>query len=135
VVRPEELVPSIDSAVVESFLFDGKSVVIAKSNQRTFTGALRRAIQVRDRRCQHTSVCGVPAVHGDVDHRTPAARGGPTSQFNGRSACLAHNRVPELRDDPPELPERRVDVLEAVRCRARWTVLHGDWPPGTWDDE
>ncbi|MBI4936285.1 MAG: DUF222 domain-containing protein [Actinobacteria bacterium] len=135
VLAPEQLIGHLDAAVVESFLFDGPTTVIAKTRQRTFTGALRRAVQVRDRRCQHQSVCPTPAVHGDVDHRTPAARGGATSQFNGRSLCTPHNRREDLRDHSDPLPEQRVDFLEAARCRARWTVLHGDWPPGTWDDE
>lgn len=55
IVHPTELVPHIDGAVMERFLFDGPSTIISKSNQRTFTGALRRAIQVRDRRCKHRS--------------------------------------------------------------------------------
>jgi hypothetical protein len=123
VLRPDDLVPHIDAAVMESFLFDGPTTVIAKTRQRTFTGALRRALQVRDRRCQHRSVCPTPAVDGDVDHRTPAARGGPTSQFNGRSLCTPHNREPELRDHCDPLPERRVDILDAIRCRLRWAYL------------
>jgi len=123
VVTPGQLVPHIDTAVIESFLFDGPSVVIAKTTQRTFTGALRRAIQVRDRRCGHSSVCPTPAVHSDVDHRTPAARGGPTSQFNGRPLCTPHNRDPDRRDECAPLPERRVDALDAIRCHLRWAYL------------
>jgi hypothetical protein len=124
VVRPEHLDGFIDAAVMESFLFDGPMVVIAKTRQRTFTGALRRAIQVRDRRCQHPSGCPTPAADADIDHRRPAARGGPTSQFNGRVGCIPHNRHAHLRDRVDELPERRVDILEAIRCRLRWQVLH-----------
>jgi hypothetical protein len=123
VLRPEQLVGHIDDAVMESFLFDGPTTVIAKTRQRTFTGALRRAVQVRDRRCQHQSVCPTPAVDGDVDHRTPAARGGPTSQFNGRSLCTPHNRQEALRDRADPLPDRRVDILDAIRCRIRWAYL------------
>jgi hypothetical protein len=124
VVRPEDLAEYIDAAVMESFLFDGPLVVIAKSRQRTFTGALRRAIQVRDRRCQHPSGCPTPAVDADIDHRRPAARGGPTSQFNGRVECTPHNRHAHLRDQVDELPERRVHILDAIRCRLRWQLLH-----------
>ena len=75
VVTPEDLEAYIDTAVMQSFLFDGPTTVVAVSKQRTFRGALRRAIQVRDRRCQHRSVCPNPAVDGDVDHRQPAAPG------------------------------------------------------------
>jgi hypothetical protein len=124
VIHPQDLVDHLDTAVMESFLFDGPLVVIAKSRQRTFTGALRRAIQVRDRRCQHPSGCPTPAVDADIDHRRPAARGGPTSQFNGRVECTPHNRHAHLRDQVDELPERRVHILDAIRCRLRWQLLH-----------
>jgi hypothetical protein len=126
VMRPDDLVPVIDAAVMEAFLFDGPSVVIAKTHRRTFTGALRRAIQVRDRRCQHTSGCTTPAADCDIDHRKPAAWGGPTSQFNGRAGCVPHNRLGHLRDEVEPMPERAVDTLDAIRCRLRWHELNAD---------
>ena len=89
---------------LEAFLFDGSEVVLTTSKQRTFRGALRRAVQVRDKRCQHRSVCPTPAVDADIDHRTPAARGGPTSQFNGAVECIPHNRHPELHGHPEPRP-------------------------------
>lgn len=122
VLHPDDLAPLIDDAVVEAFLFDGPTTVIAKSSRRTFTGALRAAITVRDRRCQHRSGCDTPAIHGDVDHRRPAARGGPTSQFNGRAECVPHNRLPHLHDHDHERPDREITVLDAIRCRLRWSV-------------
>jgi hypothetical protein len=132
VVHPVDLLPHVDSAVMEVFLFDGPSTVIAKTSKRLFTGALRRAIQVRDRRCQHASGCPVPAVRCDVDHRRPAVRGGPTSQFNGHVECVAHNRFADLHDDPVEAPERRIDRLDAIRCRLRWSYLDDDPEPDGW---
>ena len=123
VVTPEDLEPHIDTAVMQSFLFDGPNTIVAVSKQRTFRGALRKAIQVRDRRCQHRSVCPNPAVDGDVDHRQPAARGGPTSQWNGRAECWPHNRNPELHDhDGEPMPEREITFLDEIRCRIRWTA-------------
>ena len=65
-------------------LFDGPFTVIAASPQRCFTGRLRRAIEVRDRHCQHPSGCDVPAQDCDVDHIVPAVEGGKTTQFNGQ---------------------------------------------------
>lgn len=123
VVHPDDLADHIDNTVMETFLFDGPSVVVATSKRRTFTGALRKAIQVRDRRCQHASGCPTSAIDGDVDHRTPAARGGPTSQWNGRATCVAHNRFADLRDEPEESAERVIDILDAIRCRIRWSYL------------
>jgi hypothetical protein len=124
VVHPEDLVPFIDDAVMEMFLFDGPTVIIAKTHQRTFRGALRKAIKVRDRRCQHESVCPAPAAECDIDHRTPAARGGPTSQFNGHAECLPHNRLEHLHDQPDEQPERPIGILDLIRCKARWYQLN-----------
>ena len=125
---PERARRAHDDAVMETFLFDGPSVVIAKTHRRTFTGALRRAIQVRDRRCQHPSGCRIPASACDVDHIVPAAAGGPTSQFNGRAECVAHNRLADLHDCPPPLvdlpPERRIDRIDRLRARLRWRMLH-----------
>jgi hypothetical protein len=127
VVHPDDLEPFIDTALVESFLFDGPMVVIAKSKQRTFTGALRKAILVRDRRCTHRSGCPADIRDCDVDHYQPASRGGPTSQFNGRAECHPHNRIPHLHDHPdsddPLIAERPVTILDALRCRIRWQVL------------
>ncbi len=126
VVTPDHLAPHIDTAVMQAFLFDGANTVVAVSSQRTFRGALRRAIQVRDRRCQHSSICPTPAVDGDVDHRIPAARGGPTSQFNGRCLCWSHNRDAALRDHTSALPERHLTVLDELRCRMRWRYLRDE---------
>lgn len=123
VVAPEALAAHIDTAVMQAFLFDGSNTVVAVSARRTFTGALRKAIQVRDRRCQHGSVCPVPGIDGDVDHRIPAARGGPTSQFNGRCLCWSHNRHEHLSDHPSRVPERHLTVLDEIRCRIRWQYL------------
>jgi hypothetical protein len=124
VVRPDALVPYLDDVLIESVLFDGASTVISVSSKRTFTGALRRAIQVRDRRCMHKSDCDVPAEDCDVDHVVPYARGGPTSQFNGRPLCRPQNRDARKRDrdDTGPLPARDVDRLDELRARIRWRI-------------
>ena len=49
------------------------------------SGALRRAIQVRDRHCQHPSGCDEPADRCDVDHTVPVSQNGRTDQFGGRT--------------------------------------------------
>ncbi len=124
VVAPEQLAGLLDSAMLEAFLFDGTHTVLGVSRRRTFTGALRRAIKVRDLRCQHPSVCPTPAAECDIDHRTPAARGGQTSQFNGRPECTPHNRLPHLHDhDAQGPPERDITWLEGLRARLRFMHL------------
>ena len=125
VTTPHALLPYLGHADIESVLFDGPSTVIAVSRRRTFTGAVRRAIQVRDRRCQHPSGCDIPGDRCDVDHIVAHAAHGPTSQFNGRLQCPAHNRIHHLHDHgtPPQ-PERPVDRLHQLRVRVRWKHRH-----------
>ena len=135
VVAPGALVPWMPTALLESVIFDGPSTVISVSHKRTFTGALRRAIQVRDRRCQHKSGCDVPADRCDIDHIVPRSRGGPTSQWNGRALCDRQNRNGALRDDPEPLPERSVHRLDEMRARIRWLQRQEPEPPDELDDE
>ncbi|MEX0847891.1 MAG: HNH endonuclease signature motif containing protein [Ilumatobacteraceae bacterium] len=125
ILRAEELLPHLDAALVESILFDGPSTVIAVSSRRAFVGAARRAIQVRDRRCQHRSGCDVPANQCDVDHIVPFSHGGVTSQFNARMECRPHNRHADLHDHGQvPLSERTVDRLDELRARLRWRCRH-----------
>ncbi len=128
VVTPTQRVVHLGEAEIESVLFDGPSTVVAVSSRRTFDGAVRRAIQVRDRRCTHPSVCDVPADDCDLDHITPHAKGGPTSQFNGRLECKAHNRFPHLHDhDATPRQHRELTRLDELRARIRWRCRHDDW--------
>jgi hypothetical protein len=138
VVHPDDLVPYLDDATFETFLFDGPSTIVGVSKQRTFRGALRRAIKVRDRRCQHPSVCPASIDDCDIDHCVPASEHGPTSQFNARAGCVPHNRLNHLRGQAEARPERPLDRLDELRCRLRWRLrrehpeqLEGvPWPPG-----
>jgi hypothetical protein len=124
VITPGQLVRWIDDADLETVLFDGPSTVISVSHRRTFTGALRRAIEVRDRHCQHDSGCEVPAAQCDVDHIVPHAADGPTSQFNGKLECPPHNRNSDRHDHGgTPRPARPVDRLDEIRCRLRWKFL------------
>ena len=110
---------------MELILFDGPFTVIAASTARSFTGRLRRAIEVRDRHCQHPSGCDVPVTGCDVDHIVPHGQGGPTSQFNGRLECRPHNRDATKHDHHavPQ-PERPVTILDEIRARLRPQLLH-----------
>ncbi|HUS43603.1 MAG TPA: DUF222 domain-containing protein [Ilumatobacteraceae bacterium] len=124
VITPGQLVRWIDDADLESVLFDGPSTVISVSHRRSFTGALRRAVEVRDRGCQHDSGCDVPADQCDVDHIVPYAADGPTSQFNGKLECPPHNRDSDRHDHGgTPRPSRPVDRLDEIRCRLRWKFL------------
>ena len=125
VITPGMLVPYIGVAEMETVLFDGPFTVIAASTARSFTGRLRRAIEVRDRHCQHPSGCDVPVERCDVDHIVPDSLGGKTTQFNGRLECRPHNRDATLHDHgATPHPERPVTVLDEIRARLRWQHLH-----------
>jgi hypothetical protein len=127
VVSPRQLRPWLDTADLETVLFDGPSTVISVSRRRSFTGALRRAIEIRDRHCRHPAGRDVPAEQCDVDHVVAFARGGRTSQFNGSLECTTHNRHADLHDDgATPRPSRPVTRLDEIRARIRWQVLHED---------
>ena len=132
VITPGQLLRWMGDADLETVLFDGPSTVISVSRRRSFTGALRRAIEVRDRNCQHTSGCDVPADQCDVDHIVPYAADGPTSQFNGKLECIPHNRDSDLHDHGGvPRPSRPVDRLDEIRCRLRWKFLREE-PDDDW---
>jgi 5-methylcytosine-specific restriction endonuclease McrA len=67
---------------------------------RFYTGATRRAVELRDRRCTHP-YCHRPLDDCEVDHIVTYAEGGPTTQENGRLLCSFHNRLRNQRPPPP----------------------------------
>jgi hypothetical protein len=121
VLPPTALAPYLDAADLDVILFDDPFTVIATSRRRSFTGAVRRAIEVRDRHCQHPSGCDVPAEDCDVDHIVPYVDGGLTDQFNGRLECSTHNRHADRHDtDAEPLPPREITFMDEIRARLRW---------------
>lgn len=74
------VVPHLARSQVQTFIFDGADRVVAASKERTFRGTLRRAIQVRDRHCQHPSGCDAPIVECDVNHVRAYAEGGAVNK-------------------------------------------------------
>ena len=92
VLTPGEVLPLLIHADVERVIFGSPSKVIDIGHrQRFFTGATRTAIQLRDLTCTHPT-CQVPFDHCEIDHTTPYAQGGPTTQDNGRCRCNHHHR-------------------------------------------
>lgn len=59
--------------------------------KRLYDGAVREAIQVRDRHCTAPG-CDVPAKFCEIDHVLPWSAGGTTSEVKGRLLCDHHNR-------------------------------------------
>ncbi|GAA1659511.1 hypothetical protein GCM10010977_08070 [Citricoccus zhacaiensis] len=67
-------------------------LVAMDSKRRTFSGALRQLILVRDDTCR-TPYCDAPVKH--VDHVTPYRDGGPTSAANASGLCARCNYTKE----------------------------------------
>ncbi len=111
VIAPNLVVPHLTHSQIQTFVFDGADRVLSHSPQRSFRGALRRAIQVRDRHCQHPSGCDAPIVDCDIDHRHPHAAGGRTEEANGELQCECHNRHSDLHHRCP------ADIIAAARER------------------
>ena len=92
VVTPGSLVPWLEQSWIERIVFDTPSrVTDVGVRRRIFTGATRRAVEVRDRECFHP-YCEVPADQCQIDHIEPWSAGGLTTVDNGRVACGFHNR-------------------------------------------
>ena len=62
------------------------------TRKREFTGALRRALVLRDQQCR-TPWCNAPIAH--LDHAHPFAKGGHTSAGNGTGLCARCNYTKE----------------------------------------
>ncbi len=94
----------LDGADIERIVFDGPSRVIDVGVKRRFyTGALRRAIEVRDRTCFHPFCDEVPD-RVEIDHILEHAKGGETTHDNGRAGCGFHNRRRNTHPDDPDPP-------------------------------
>ncbi len=99
VLSPGSLLPWMDQAYVERAVFGPGRRVEVGITSRFFTGATRRAIEIRDRECTH-EFCHEPAERCQADHIEQFAEGGPTTQENGRLLCAFHNRQRNQRPPP-----------------------------------
>ena len=92
-VSPAALVDWLPEADLEALLFDALGErAIKATRQRSFTGVLRRILEVRDQHCTGPC-CEEPPNRCQGDHIIPYDHGGITSQHNGRLACGTHNRA------------------------------------------
>jgi hypothetical protein len=101
VVAPGALAGWLGQGWVERVVFDGPDRIRNVGvRRRIFTGATRRAVEVRDLECFH-DFCEVPAEQCQIDHVEPWSAGGLTVEENGRAACGHHNRNRNHRRGPP----------------------------------
>jgi hypothetical protein len=136
VVTPGTVASLLGEAWIERVVFDGASRVVDLGQARRFTGAARRALEIRDRHCTHPG-CDEPAQRCQGDHIQPWSTGGPTTPDNGQLRCGYHNRwrwhhpdpdhppePPHPPDPPPGAdPNSGLDWLEAWRANLRATML------------
>ncbi len=99
VVSPGELVDWLSVADLERAVMQPSGRVEVSPKQRLFTGATRRAIELRDRECVHP-FCDEPAARCQADHIDPWSQSGVTTQENGRLLCGFHNRLRNGRPPP-----------------------------------
>ncbi|MDR3648873.1 MAG: DUF222 domain-containing protein [Acidimicrobiales bacterium] len=100
-IAPGSLLPWLDEAHLERVVFAPERRVEVSATARLFSGATRRAVELRDRECTHR-FCDVPAKSCQVDHIVPFAAGGPTIEENGRLLCGFHNRLRNGRPPPDD---------------------------------
>jgi uncharacterized protein DUF222/HNH endonuclease len=89
-----------DDPLIERIVFNPQRRIVDVSHRtRLYDGALRRAIQIRDRTCTHPG-CDEPAETCDIDHVQPWSQGGDTTLDNGRLRCKFHHRWRHLVEQP-----------------------------------
>jgi hypothetical protein len=103
VLSVDSLLGWLAGADFERVLFTpGKRVEVSET-ARLFTGATRRAIELRDQQCSDP-YCDIPAEQCQIDHIIPFTQGGLTTQENGEVCCGFHNRwrYGQRRPDGPD---------------------------------
>ncbi|CAN5396650.1 hypothetical protein BH23ACT3_BH23ACT3_07320 [soil metagenome] len=101
-MAPGDLVPHLHRTDIERIVFDTPDRVMSISRRRAFPAAIRRAVELRDRRCTHPSGCDDLAEWCDIDHVEEHSRGGVTSEGNARLQCRTHNRDETLHNRAPD---------------------------------
>jgi hypothetical protein len=121
-ITPGQLLPLFTRADIERVVFGPRNRVLELGvRTRFFTGALRRAIELRDRHCQWPG-CNLPASRCQIDHDHPYAAGGLTTLDNGTVRCGAHNRRRVHHPEPPPLDPEAAWYHRHTRQRLRALV-------------
>ncbi len=101
VVTPGTVYEWLDRAYFERVVFQPNGRVEVSETARFFTGATRRAIEIRDRRCTHP-FCNEPVERCQGDHIQEWSKDGKTTQENGQLLCSFHNRLRNQRPPPDD---------------------------------
>lgn len=125
-IPPADAVAAAIVGHVRRVVVDAESNVIDLGRRRRlFTGSSRDAALLQAMLHGHAGLtcghpgCDTPVGWLQVDHREPAARGGPTDVANADLLCGTHNRLKERGFVPIRGPD------------GTWTVLRPDGTPIT----
>ena len=92
VITPTQGVEQALKGHIRRLVYQSPSVILDYGRStRLFTGALRQAIQARDRTCRHPG-CDLPARLCEIDHITEWQHGGTTTHTNAATRCSYHHR-------------------------------------------
>jgi hypothetical protein len=100
VVSPGSVLHHMPGAWFERIIFKPKNRIECSEKARFFTGATRRAIEVRDLECSN-EYCENPRRRLQIDHIIPYSKGGLTTQDNARVLCAHCNRSRNWRELGP----------------------------------
>ena len=92
VLTPTQAVEQALKGHIRRLVYESPGVILDYGRfTRLFTGALRQAIQARDRTCLHPG-CQLPARLCEIDHITEWQHGGTTTHTNADTRCSYHHR-------------------------------------------
>ena len=140
VIAPGQIVPLLSDPEIERVVFDGPNRVISVSHKRRFTGAVRRAIEVRDRHCTHPSGCDEPATplrHRPRHPAQPRRRDQRTQRPPALLAPQRHRPPPQRRTTcttrqrrrtrHPSTTRRRLITIALMSAATRGSNVSGGW--------
>ena len=106
VLTPEQVRRYACDCTISRIVFGpGSEPIDIGRASRTVPAAMRRALNARDRHCQHPTGCDRPARWCDAHHRRHWADGGPTNLSNLTLLCQYHHTLEHRTGRPP--PRRR----------------------------
>ncbi|MEO7556701.1 MAG: hypothetical protein ABIV94_08890, partial [Acidimicrobiales bacterium] len=125
-LNPHQVLPLLTDADIERIVFAADSRILdVGTRERFFTGALRRAIEVRDRHCAHPSDCHVPAptpptATSTTSPTTPLVGSPPrTTDSSSAPSTTAANTAEAHPPAPGRRRGRSLPRHEWSRTRAR----------------
>jgi hypothetical protein len=120
-VTTDQALRTMTVADLERAVWGPDDRVAVSRRTRLFTGAERRAVEIRDRHCTQPG-CDLPPDRCDVDHVQRYEHGGETDQTNGRLRCPTHHQGrradPMSRPQPWEHTEEDWHLLDSDHAHA-----------------